>query len=279
MTEVGPEDLRRSVLVNRDFAKKKADELRMAADEAARIYRSWQDLSDYMERKWVLHVLQELDRHQAQLAGAGTAAPEHAAAFTAIRQQAREEAETQRRRFPGLLEQESRRLGLPLDTELSRHPKYCFRGSFIQVEILEAKGLARISDNEGRLAELPADVAAVLLAVQAEDRRIFGRPFDGKDFIRKLFNCYNAILNKEKQSPGKSIPIRKITSRFGKNEKGFRTDEFIADLSRLLEQGPTDVAGHTLDLQQTKDTNQGMLLHGSAGRGYVGFISFRKAGV
>lgn len=278
VTETGSEELQRNVLANRDFAKQKTEELRTAADEAFRVVKFWQDLSDYLAKNWPLHVLRELDRNQAQLAALGAAISGHPVDFATIRQQALEEAETQQRRFPGLVEQESKRLGLPLDAELSRHPKYCFRGSFLQVEILEAKGLARLSNNEGRLAELPADVVAMLLAIQAEDRRIFGRTFDGKAFIKKLYGCYREILRKEKQPAGKSIPIRKITSRFGKNEKGFRTDEFIADLSRLLEQGPTEIAGHALDLQQTKDTNQGMLLHGSAGRGYVGFISFRKAG-
>jgi len=220
--------------------------------------------------------LNELDRNQLNLADLAATLPAAPVDFPEMRKLAYEQAEVQRRRFPGLLEQESDRLGLPLDRNASRHPKYCFQGTFFQLEILEAKGIARLSDNEGRLTELPADVGAVLLAVEEENKRVFGRPFVAKDFVRKIFDAYVAILHKDKLPEGKNIPIRKITSRFGKNEKGFRTDEFIVDLSRLLDQGVTEVGGCILDLQQTKDTNQGMLLHGSAGRGYVGFISFRK---
>ena len=73
------------------------------------------------------------------------------------------------------------------------------------------------------------------------------------------------------------MPIRRITHRLGKNEKGFHTDEFLVDLSRLAEEGPLQVDDVKVDLQQTKDTTQGMLLHGVASSGYVGFIVFRKA--
>jgi hypothetical protein len=41
----------------------------------------------------------------------------------------------------------------------------------------------------------------------------------------------------EKQRDGASIPIRMITRRLGKNVRGFRTDEFLVDLSRLADQG------------------------------------------
>lgn len=85
-----------------------------------------------------------------------------------------------------------------------------------------------------------------------------------------------AIIKKENWSDGYSIPIRRITHRLGKNEKGFRTDVFIIQLSRLIEKGPTEIDGRRLDLQQTKDTNQGIHLHGIAGRGYIGYITFKE---
>jgi hypothetical protein len=61
------------------------------------------------------------------------------------------------------------------------------------------------------------------------------------------------------------------------NTKGLRSDEFLVDLSQLAQDGPFEIGGRKLDLQQTKDTNQGMLLHGAAGRGYVGYIVFKEA--
>ena len=147
---------------------------------------------------------------------------------------------------------------------------------FFQLEVDEQKGIARLSDNEGNLAQLPADVAAIVERVEAERKRICGRRFDGKKFLKGLRTHYLAVIKKEAQQDGASIPIRQITRRMGKNVKRFRTDEFIFDLSRLVDNGPLEIEGVRLDLQQTKDTNQGILLHGKAGRGYIGFIVFRK---
>lgn len=137
--------------------------------------------------------------------------------------------------------------------------------------------MAHVKDREARLASVPADVGAVVEVVGAELRRLFQRPFDGDKFLRKIRSHYLAVLKKEGLKDGDVLPIRRITHRLGKNEKGFRSDEFLVDLSKLAEQGPLEADGVKLDLQQTKDTNQGMLLHGIASRGYVGFIVFRKA--
>src|SRR5262249_14103360 len=139
------------------------------------------------------------------------------------------------------------------------------------------KRTARLSNHEGRLAEIPADIAAVVEAIQQEQKRVFGRAFNGAKFLKLLRAQYKAVVTKEKQTDGASVPIRQITRRLGKNAKGFRTDEFLVDLSRLAEQGPFEIDGRRLDLQQTKDTSQGMLLHGAAARGYVGFVVFKEA--
>ena len=84
------------------------------------------------------------------------------------------------------------------------------------------------------------------------------------------------IIKKINRDDGSSVPIRKITRRL-KNVKGFRTDEFLVDLSWLASEGPFEIEGRRLDLQQTKDTEQGMLLHNAEERGYVGFIVFKEA--
>ena len=116
----------------------------------------------------------------------------------------------------------------------SRHPQYNFYEGFLRVEIDERRGQARLSDYEGRLDEFPADVGAVLDVVRREARRLFEREFDGNKFFVKLHHHYAAVIKKENLTEGAPIPIRSITSRLGKNEKGFRTDEFLIDLSRLF---------------------------------------------
>ena len=104
--------------------------------------------------------------------------------------------------------------------------------------------------------------------------------------VEQNYPGYDEYIIKGKEKIGHNVHelLSYITSRYGvvkevseKNVKGFRTDEFLVDLSRLAQDGPFEIDGRRLDLQQTKDTNQGMLLHGAAGRGYVGFIVFKEA--
>jgi len=87
---------------------------------------------------------------------------------------------------------------------------------------------------------------------------------------------YLAILKKKKQADGDPVPLRHIARRMADNERHFRRDEFLIDLSRLVVNGPAEVDGMRFDLQQTKDTEQGMLLYGPAGRGMVNLLIFRK---
>lgn len=192
-----------------------------------------------------------------------------------VRREARKRADDPVRRFPAYLEEPCRAAALPLD-RASRHPRYSFEGGFFQLNVDERSGQARLSDHEGRLAELPSDPDAIAEVVKREHARVFGRTFDGAKFLAKLRNQYLAIVKKDGQSDGLVVPIRRITQWLGKNEKRFRTDEFLVDLSRLVVNGPIEIGGWRLDLQQTKDTDQGMLLHGAAGSGYVGFVVFRK---
>lgn len=189
---------------------------------------------------------------------------------------AKEERDLIFRRFPSLLEEAFVNSGLSIDPT-SRHPKYTLENGFFRLEIDEKKGIARLLDHEGRLAETPADVKAIVETVRKERQRIFERKYNAKKFLQSLRTQYKVVIRKEKQPDGSSVPIRHITRRLGKNVKGFRTDEFLVDFSRLAQDGPFEIDGRRLDLQQTKDTNQGMLLHGAAGRGYVGFIVFKEA--
>jgi hypothetical protein len=257
-------------------AAHKARLLKAEAEKATHTRRAWEELTTFIERRWPLHILALIERESELVA---QTAKENEAAGTALNELARasrERAEAVMRRFPSLMEEACARSQFPVDRD-SRHPRYRFDGGFFQVDVDERKRSAKISDYEGQLHEMPADVEAVVEAVRGEHERVFGRKFDRDRFLKKLRAQYETLLKKEGLPEGSSLPIRRITGRLGKNEKGFRTDEFLIDLSRLAEQGPLEVDGFVLDLQQTKDTQQGMLLHGAAGRGYVGFITFRKA--
>lgn len=250
-------------------AKADTQRLKTEAEAAAQAEKAWAELHTFLDKGWTLHLLALLKKMRAENHPVIPATED-------CYRMAKEESERIFRRFPTLLEEAFSGKDVSIDST-SRHPKYTLEGGFFRLEIDDKKRTARLSDHEGRLAEIPADVQAIFEIVQKEHGRIFGRKFNAKKFLQSLRSQYKAIIRKEKQPDGSSVPIRHITRRLGKNVKGFRTDEFLVDLSRLAQDGPFEIDGRRLDLQQTKDTNQGMLLHGAAGRGYVGFIVFKEA--
>jgi hypothetical protein len=234
------------------------------------------ELLAYSSKGWALHFLAVIDREKLRLQALRSSGIRLIPELEEAYKLAREESDRIMRHYPGMLEEGCKAAEIPIDQD-SRHPRYTFNEKFILLEVDDRRGTARLSDREGRLGELPADIPAVIDAVKQEQRRLFGRPFDGKKFILQLRAKYKIVLRRENLEDGASVPIRKITARLGKDVKGFKTDEFLVDLSRLVESGPLSVDGRTLDLQQTKDTNDGMLLPGAAGRGYIGFVLFREA--
>lgn len=258
------------------IAAQKAKALKVEADEAAHIHKVWEDITSYLSRGWLLHVLALIDKEAPLLKKMRADNHPAISLLSEIYRTTKEQAEEFKSyRFPAYLEDACRAANLSLDKD-SRHPHYKFERGFFQLDVDDHKKTARLSDNETRLCDFPADIKAIIEAVQRERKRVFERPFDAKKFLKKLRSQYLAVLKNEKLSDGSSIPIRHITRRLGKNEKGFRTDEFLIDLSRLVEQGATEIDSRQLELQQTKYTEQGMLLHGAAGQGYIGFILFKK---
>jgi hypothetical protein len=256
--------------------KAEAQRLKAEANASAQAEKIWADLREYLTKGWALHLLALADKEAPRLKKMRVEDHPAIPAIEDAYRRAKEERDRIFRRFPSLLEEAFVNSGLSIDTT-SRHPTYTLESGFFRLEIDEKKGTARISDHEGRLAEIAADVQAIVEAVRKERLRIFDRKYNAKKFLQTLRSQYKAIIRKEKQPDGSSVPIRHITRRLGKKVKGFRTDEFLVDLSRLAQEGPFEIDGRRLDLQQTKNTNQGMLLHGAAGRGYVGFIVFKEA--
>lgn len=256
-------------------AKAYAQRLKTEAEAAAQVERTWAELREFLDKGWTLHLLALLEKEAARLektrADDRPIIPEIEEAYRS----AKEERNRIFRLFPSLVEEAFAGSGLSLDPT-SRHPKYTLESGFFRLEIDEKKSTARLSDHEERLAEIPADVQAIVETFQRERRRLFERKYNAKKFLQSLRTQYKAILKKEKKPDGSSVPIRDVMRRLRKNIKGFRKDEFLIDLSRLAQNGPFETDGRRLDLQQTKDTDQGMLLHGAAGRGYVGFIIFKE---
>jgi hypothetical protein len=244
------------------------------AADGARIF--WDTLASYVAKGWVCHIHDHLDKEKERLRQWRTAGHPAITTLENLYREAKSAADQGMIAFPGDLERACTESNLQID-RTSREPHYTFQNGFLELDVDTGKHLAHLKDREARLATVPADIGAVIEVVTEEYQRLFGRQFEGEKFLRKLRSNYQAVLKKENLPDGETLPIRRITHRLGKNEKGFHTDEFLIDLSRLAEEGPLELDGMRLDLQQTKDTNQGMLLHGVASRGYIGFIVFRKA--
>lgn len=245
-------------------------------EEMKEFRKVWENLNLFLDKQWPLHCLDLLDKHKPLIDRIRVNQSPEVSLLDDIYRVAKERAEELKpHRFPASLEKACQATTLQLDQD-SRHPRYKFDKGFFQLDIDDQKKTASLSNYESsKMVEFPADIGAIVEVVQREHKRIFGRPFDGKKFLKKLLAQYSAILKKDKLSDGSTIPIRNITQRLGKNESGFRTDEFLIDLSRLVEQGPIEIDGCRLELQQTKETNQGMLLHIEQKR-YIGFMFFKK---
>ena len=253
----------------------KIEIIKQQLDDAKIAQQTWSNLYSYADKGWFQHIL-HLFKSKEQFFRKATASDGAIkGALDQLGRIAKEKADTTFRRFPAYLEDAASQHDLPLDRQ-SQDPKYTFEKGFFMVEIDYQSRMARLSDYEGRLGEFPADVNAIVEIVKREHDRVFGKPFDGNNFLKKLRNQYLAIVKRQNWPDGYAVPIRHITRRLGKNEEGFRTDVFVVQLSRLVEQGPTEIEGKQLDLQQTKDTSQGILLYGQGGRsGYIGYITFK----
>jgi hypothetical protein len=250
-------------------ANENARHLQQQAELAERERSSLEELLSLIVRGWHLHIVELFGKP-----GLPESFRESSAAKE-IFNIATEESTSILKRFPKHLEAVCSDAGLEIDRG-SRHPNYKFDHGFFQVAVDDRSGIAKLTDLEAPLDTFPADPLAIVAAVTREHARVFDREFDGPRFLKLLRNNYIEITKRSGKKDGDPVPVRHITTRLGKNLKGFRTDEFLIDLSRLVEQGPPETDGFRFDLQQTKNTNQGMLLHGASGGGYVGFVTFKE---
>lgn len=173
--------------------------------------------------------------------------------------------------FPSL----ARSHALEID-RTSRHPKYTLMQGFVRVDVDERRRVVTIRPRDGAATRIGADAALVAERVAAEIRRITDRPLDADGLARSLHTAYVAVLRAEGRPEGEEVPLRRVTARLAKNLNRFAGDEFNYDLARLVHLGKTVVDGKRLHLNHTRNTRQGLLLHGMEEGGYVGFLSFKR---
>ena len=257
-------------------AQVRADRLKSDAEAAARESAIWQDLLSYQHKSWWFHIRSLFEREAEFFRRLRETQSPVIGHLESIYREAKNHTEELIHQLPRDIERMAQAHNLPLDLTRSRHPKYLFREGFLTLEIDEAKRLAKLRDYEEKLDELPPDAEAIAQCLILHDRRLFDRPFDGIKFLQKIRRIYLDTIKKEKRSDGDPVPLRHIARRLSKNDKAFRRDEFLIDLSRLAVDGPAEIGGLRFEFQQTKDTEQGFLLFGRAGRGMVNLLIFKK---
>lgn len=258
-----------------DAARQESAALNARLKELAEGQKAWDAMLSYLERGWHLHLLKRFDEITPRLRRMRDEGHPLIPPIDAAYRHAKEEASALFRRFPAVLHQALQAEGITIDPD-SRHPRYTLRSRFLLLDIDDQLRMARISTTEGQIAEMAADVEAIVQRLKSEISRLFERKFNGTALHRAIRKQYLAAVKSLKQPDGAGVPIRQIMQRMVKRSKAYRRDELLVDLACLVNEGPLVHGGYRLDLQQTRDTKEGVLLAGDAGRGYVGFIIFQR---
>jgi hypothetical protein len=237
--------------------------------------KAWADLLDYICKEWSIHTLKQLKKIKEEQQGCIIQDEKLLHNIDELINEKENYARETMFQFPAIFERECNTANISIDRE-SRHPEYTFEKGFITLIINEANYTAKISDYEGKLAELSLDIPAVIEVLKREHARLFSRNFDNKIFLENLRKEYLEIIKEENKTDGEGIQIREIASRM-KEKNGLKIDEFLVDLSKLaFSEDTPEIDGKKLDLQQIRNTNQGILIPGAEERGYIEFIVFKE---
>ena len=152
--------------------------------------------------------------------------------------------------------------GLEFDSS-SRHPRYSLYDHAIEVELDERGLKATVSVQQGERSRMPLDVVPVVRRVKEEHDRLFGRDWAPQAFLASLKKAYKPLSKK-----GDKVPLRDLAAAMSKPRKP-RLDEFSVDLGRLLRDPLAETGSTKVSVDQTRDTKNGLLLHGLQHSGYV----------
>ncbi|AFM28234.1 hypothetical protein [Desulfomonile tiedjei] len=271
-----PDEARHAVRSALMDTYERQEELEQAIKSLKRFRKIATELEKYVSKGWPFHVLSLMEKQDEFIRQQCDAGAFSLQDLEKLRAAAQEQAKKLRIRYPNYLELACREAGLPLDMS-SRYPVYTFEKGFFELTI-DRGGTATLSNSERKLGEFPADIGAVVAKLAEEHERIFARPYDGRYFLKKLREHYLGVIQREKLADGADVPIRRIAARMASDKKGYQSDQFIVDLSRLAREGPLEIDSRRLELLHTRDDEAGMLLHEVGSVAYVGFVRFEEVG-
>lgn len=256
------------------------DALQQQLADARKISRLFDDLVSYRDRGFPAHIKALCEKESSILKSLRQQGHPSIDLIERLYRDAKAKAERIPASLPGDLEDLSKHNNLELDFSRSRHPKYFFgTKGMLEIEINDKRIEAKIGTREGNLTRLPADGPAIISALAVEQKRLFERDYKTSDFLNDLRSAYSIAVKAKNAVDGDPVPLREVfelmTQKI-KSLKSYKSDEFLVDLSRLVMEGPAETEGYRFELQQTKDTKEGMLLLGEAGRGMVNLLIFKK---
>ena len=257
-------------------ASSKRRKLNKAMQEAQRAEEVWKRLLEAQTKGRSAEIVNIFRKESDVFAPLRDAGDEAVPALEALYRTSEEDTRYTARRFDTLFPKACEAVGLQLDLG-SRHPKYSIR-EFIQMIVDERKLEAQVTPRDANATTMPLDIDPLVMHLQAEIARLFETKRDPKRFLAGLRKAYEAVLREEKKSPGDELPLRRVVNRLSKNRARFRYDEFNVDLGDAVRLGKTSIDKVQIHLNHTRDTRQGMLLHGLERSGYMGFISFKLQG-
>jgi hypothetical protein len=260
-----------------EHAARAVEEQKACMDELKREKRFLDELLSHHEKGWVLHIKAPCEKEADLLRRLRDSGHPCIQLVEEIYRDAKKQAAMVVNMIPSNIERLGKDRQIEIDRK-SRHPRYFFGfEGFIEAKVDDQKYTATVSTREGRLGTMAADPAAILDVVEVEKKRLFERKYTGSKFLADLRRAYGDVVKgRNDAKDGDPIPIREIYGEMAKKAKGYKRDEFLVDLSALIEEGPAETSGECFDLQQTKDTKEGMLLLGAAGRGMVNLLVFKK---
>jgi hypothetical protein len=243
-----------------------------------------QQLKAYRDKDWPLHIKSLCEKEKTFLAELRKQEHPAIAPIEELYRESKERAGKAIEQLPRDIEKLAKQAGISIDFTKSAHPKYYFlQDGFVEVRIDDKKHTASIGNRESKGQPMPADARAVIDAVAAERQRLFERGTPGAEFLAAVYRGYQHLLKLEGFKAGDPVPLRHIYARMVDDRKDpkaprYQADEFLIDMSALAEHGPGETEGMGFTLQQTKDTDEGILLIGPAGRGMVSLIRFHPKG-
>ena len=257
-------------------AAAKASTLQADLDDAQARAGFFAMLAEYVRKEWPVHQCWLMEGKADLLKRMRQDSPDVGQVLEGVYRAAKDRAKRNGALFPSQIEMASKAAGIPLNMDLSRHPVYYFHGRFFKLQVDDTRNRAKLSTTQGDLASIPADAGAVVERLAVEEARVFGQRVTARPFMAKLRKAYLAEAKAMKKAPGDAVPIRRVLRRLQQDDKKFRTDAFLAGLTQLIREDRTAIDGYTMDMQQIKSADEGVLLPGLEDRGLVGYITFKR---